>query len=948
MAKRLFSSATDEYGNLWDIEIHDADFSGAPIEFETKPPGVVIDYQGQSQNRLNPILTSKATVTVYINSDDQQDFLNDLPDAKEGRFTLKIDKSGSFHWAGVILTDTAREENMPRPFELQLTATDGLGALKTVDYVPTGGVNVAAWETFLQHLLNALQLLPTANFWGASDNFITTSVNWYEQRMDTGSTAEPLANSRIHHRVFTKIGDDGEEKYKSAFFVLKEIAKNWNARLYLDAGVWRFEQYGQRINLSGDFKEKRFDKSANFLGFTNAANYDVTIDQTSQKAFLRGRHHEWFPPLRLARTLYKHESGANFMDGVQLDHTTEGNEFNLGEFNYANGTAKLVFSCSIRFFADFALLPDDPAFVVHWRMKFKIGDKWLKREHINQDQLPQTITLTPNPTYTPLTWENSESYVHFFSGVMYPQQASTMVITPGAFTTPFLPETGDLLVSFELVAVYSVWNEPANPSTPIAGEDITNLADVTYWLDGLDLRITEAGEDFNDNERTYTVNNPLTGAGDNTEIFDDVMIFGDGPKDTTFSRIQIFDNTGGAWINSEFWDLGTVGGDWRKFQELRIWEILIGQLKAVKRTYGTGFFDSIAATRFNDGEFFYILGGAQFMAGQSEHDGEWWAVRVYDETTPIEPADVAVQFPQQPINDPPTPPNNNPLVAISDAVTTQTIPAGPVGQIPISIAANGFQVVAGQSITVVNPFSGYSQSFTVNNDTIAGDTVISVNGNAGQPFPPGSPVIVSNNPSNQQNTPGLNTLFEVEYTGADPDLCGEDCPGIAEACKIYDKETAGDGSTNGNGFILDDTGLRFFEPDNLNPTFFLRASDGLNIPTKKHPLEWFIAFGPNTPITTGLSSNVLFVVPPQFAGLKMEQIGIALNSLGTGAGSTTIELQKDAVTEATIDITAQTNKREIYTFTEIALSGNECFTINVTAVEATPPEGLVVYFYLNT
>lgn len=949
MGKRLHTQATDEFGNIWVVEIHDSDFSGSSIEFDTSRPGISIDYQGQSQGVFNPIIPSRATVGLFVNSDDHQDFLDDLPEAVEGRFTLYVTKNANFHWAGVIITDAARVENMPRPFLFTINAIDGLGTLKTVDYIPTDGVNTAAWETFLQHVLNALTNIPTIDFWGPSDTFLTTSVNWYEQRMASGAGDEPLANARIHHRVFTKIGDDGEEKYTNTFDVLKEIAKNWNARIYLDSGTWRFEQYGQRRNLSGDFTEKQFDKTGGSLGFTNSANYDKTIDQTSQQAFLRGRHHEWFPAIRVARSTYIHESGANFMDGVQLDWTTEATEYNLGEFNYANGSAKLVFTTNIRYFADFALLPDDPAFVVHWKMKFKIGDKWLKREHVQQNQLPQTITLNPNPTYTPLTWEDSESYVHFFSYVNYPAQASTMVNLPAAFTTPFLPETGDLLVSFELVAVYSVWNEPANPNDPITGEDITNLADVSYWLDLLDLRITEAGEDFNDNERIYQVDNPVANGDQYTEIFNDTMIFGDGPKDTTFSRIQILDDSQGVWINSEFWDLGTVGGPWKLFQELRLWEIMTFRLNAIKRTYGQGYWDGLAKSRFNDGEFYYILGGGRVDAGQSQISGEWWAVRVYDEiTNPIDPALEIIQFPVSPPVGPPTAPPTNFLAPISDAVTTVTIPAGPVSQIPISVAANGFSVQAGDTVTVVNPNSGFQMSIPITTDSVAGDTFISVSGDAGQSFPPGSPVIVTNNPTNQQTTNGVvNTLFEVEQTGADPSVCGDDCPAIGEVCSIYDKTTAGDGTTDGSGFILDQNGLRFYEPENTAPTIYLRSSDGFIVPTNKHPLEHFLAIGPSSNWAAGDLETVLFVVDDTFDQFKMDQIGLAVNTLGSGGGTSTVEIKRNAATVATIDLTGSTAKRDVYTFTEITLAENDVVTISIGSIQATPPTGLVVYLYIH-
>lgn len=930
MGKRFHTYYPDEHGHDYDVEIHDTEFSGTSYEFDTAAPGPRISYNAQGQERFSGIMTSKITIPVEIKADTPnggtstvQGLVDDLKQSKEGRFFVKVLKDSAFFGVYVVQTEQAKEENMSFPYTFSLTATDGLARLKDTDYVPSG-ISQLGFESVLDHLINCLENSGVLDFYSTGQVFLTTTVNWIESNHDHSNGFEVLANTRFQHKVFTKQDQDGEYSYTKIFNVLKELANDWDARLYYTDGQFRFEQYNERRGVLPDFKEVRYDKEGTYIDFTLAADYDVTSDQTSGQAFLRGRTHEYYPALKEVCTTYKHESGTNHLDGYNIQSGSGG--VNLGEFNYNNGDAKLSFAAHIRYTHSTTEDPT-PAMVVWFRFRISVGGYYLKRTW-NQPALPSA------PSYTETEWVNEVAYYEILSPVH--SQENYEFGFDVAFETPTFQESGDLIFKLETFALLqsslASLLQPIIPGT------------VSWWLDNPSLAILDDGENFNDNERIYCVTNITTGGDENTAILDDVMLIGDGPKANTINRLQV-KNAAGTWVNSGSWTRGPSGTG-RLFQNLRLWERIIGQLKPVKQTLATAYLDMTARSRVADGEFQYLFASGTWTMATGHWAGEWWAIRADDTEAQVEPVDIPWTPPINPGGPPVVVPPVTFGYVLSDATTHGPIPAGPVTQIPIEVPTNGFQVYEGQSISVVDQITGYSMSVQVVQDSVAGDSVLYVSGTSGGQISSGSPIFVTNNPANTQNQPQtIDTIFITEQTGSDPESCGDQCPAIMDFCSLYTLPTTGDGSSDGYGYLIDATGFRLFEPGSADPTFFLRSADGVNVPTKKHHTELLQIVDAWTSWTTGVKGS-FFVVPQRYDGLKVEKIGLGVSAAGS-SGTSTLVIRKNGATAATVTVD-QTERLKEYNFTEFTLAEFDNLDFNITGLSGTAPQGLIIYLFLNS
>ena len=149
------SNKYNDSGDVYTINVHDADYSGSIVPFVEGEDGFTLRYDADDSDRYAAIIASSVRVTMEINSAALQSFVNDLVSAPEQRFSLEILKNGSLWWVGYILTDLVVEEDMFFPYRFQIQATDGIGKLKDVTYdgfVPEDEYSVK--ETVKDHLLN--------------------------------------------------------------------------------------------------------------------------------------------------------------------------------------------------------------------------------------------------------------------------------------------------------------------------------------------------------------------------------------------------------------------------------------------------------------------------------------------------------------------------------------------------------------------------------------------------------------------------------------------------------------------------------------------------------------------------------------------------------------------------------------------------------------------------
>lgn len=236
---RLFGQFKDERGTQWKVNVHDADFTGSPTEIVLASDGFILQYQGDNESRMQPIIGSALSFGVQVQSSAVEGILGLIETSEEGRFTCSVvkDPEGSalLFWSGIIMPDQVVKQDEYYPILIQIRAVDDLGNLRNVKY-KSGEVGYGGEATLAQHLnqcvlkLRHIQNIPWGDplVWWAN-NFTATGIN---------PLADQFSRVGVHHAAFYARDEDGEAQFESAFDVLKAICMAMNCRMFQHEGAF--------------------------------------------------------------------------------------------------------------------------------------------------------------------------------------------------------------------------------------------------------------------------------------------------------------------------------------------------------------------------------------------------------------------------------------------------------------------------------------------------------------------------------------------------------------------------------------------------------------------------------------------------------------------------------------------------------------------------------------
>ena len=313
MAARFQTTVYNEKGRKIVVTIKDKVFSGMTYDFDTI--GLQLQYDSESsqgQERFTPIIGSRCSLSLLINNNDLQTLLLDIGLAVEGRFTMELtayeddNTTVSFKWYGYIVTDLVEFEDIPLSigYQAQISAIDGLGWLKTLDYKSAVGP-YNGQDTVVQHILNCLNQLDFVqeNLVANSLPVLHTIFNWHENTTAYSANSDYSLLTVIQHRAFYHKDTKSNYNYQSCYDVLKKICQTFGARLIFSGNQYWFIQVNEYSRTPAT--KRYFKYSA--LGVQSAGTFtaDLTISniQTnlpgSDLMRLSGGKWTYYPSLKM-------------------------------------------------------------------------------------------------------------------------------------------------------------------------------------------------------------------------------------------------------------------------------------------------------------------------------------------------------------------------------------------------------------------------------------------------------------------------------------------------------------------------------------------------------------------------------------------------------------------------------------------------------------------------
>lgn len=615
MAIRLqggFTSRKEE--SVYVFNIHDSSYSGTVIPFDLAADGIVEEYNPEDKGRNQAILTSSMEVTMLVTS-DVETFKDDVVNAAEGRFILEVLKDGNKYWYGYILADQFTLQDVPNSIgrRLKIRATDGISRLKKIDY-NNAGTAYTGKATFMSHLFNVLGNISLQSFYGSTEDYLTTYVDWWDQNHTYAATSDPFTLTRFDHRALVSIDGSGEAVYSNAYDVLEQLVKAWHCKFFFSEGTYKLVQVNSYETNGATKVLKVYDKnqgvtttSTSDLGIWNKSTGDLSKFQDgTYDCYHNEGNFKYYPALRETQVEYEHFATENLIPGeTWTQNTSQTATYNDIDFN--NGEAQLIFNALLETKVTFADPTTFQIIAFLFQIQIRVGSYYLRRNYtFNNGKY----------IYQSAEWTTTPSSVFFFSEYM--NTVDTHKYKPvDVPPSPPMPEGGQLDVTIIRFGAFNT-----------NGQQVTSGFTAEYSFTNVSVQIFVEGN-IQDQTNIKVYNATNDDGSTNSEKITVPLLFGDGPSLNALGAMEIYD--GSNWVASTGWRVGN-SGSYVEFGQLLANEILSGQKFATERYLGTVTGDYIAHGRLRRFAGVtitnYVFVGGRHNLHKDRWTGEWYIADV--------------------------------------------------------------------------------------------------------------------------------------------------------------------------------------------------------------------------------------------------------------------------------------------------------------------------------
>jgi len=367
MGVRYQTTVYNEKRRKITVSIKDSNYTGSVGTFDTLSLGIQYDSESQQgAERFTPIIGSRCSLSLLINSNDLQTLLLDIGLAIEGRFTIHLtayeddNTTVSFYWYGYIVTDLVEFEDIPLVigYQAQISAIDGLGWLKTLDYKSAVGP-YNGQDTVVQHILNCLNQLDFVQSELVANSLpvLHTVFNWNENTTAYSSANDYALLTVIQHRAFYHKDTKNNYIYQSCYDVLKKICQTFGARLIFSGNQYWFVQVNEYARNPKAHRYFKYSALGVQASGTFTANFTLSNIQsnlpTSDLLRLSGGKWTYYPALKNVVVRYNHFAKQNLLAGVEYNYATNATPITTitPTLDSTNADARLSYTGILGFYA---------------------------------------------------------------------------------------------------------------------------------------------------------------------------------------------------------------------------------------------------------------------------------------------------------------------------------------------------------------------------------------------------------------------------------------------------------------------------------------------------------------------------------------------------------------------------------------------------------------------
>lgn len=447
MATKYFSIFGDIEGNQWRINIIDDQYGGSsPFEFIVGR-GFSLSYKGDVNDPFQAVIPSSVTFSFLIENSNHEWLFDQLASSEEGRFTIQIiDPDEQVFWNGTIIADQITIDDLAYPQRAEISATDDLGVLRDIPF-KSGSIGYGGRAALNSHLWQAFSKV---RWWGNAD-YNADMIRWANNIAAAeiiSSAIDQISNLSLHHQVWYDIEDGSVVGFASAYEVLEDLAKAFNARIFQHQGVFHFVPvgiYSEFTTGSGEADFFSVDGYGNVSGTPEAM--DLEVSDGSDIVRLRGNSLSYLPPFRRVQKKWNSRGDLVSIFARQFLHPE--NEFQSefiavddGGAYYAQGDEiKIGYVAKFAPELDASVVPEAVPFL---KLRIKVGTLYCTN---SISQVGATFEISAG------SWGSSSGYYYApLRFVYYPfvnlsvnQQINGLYTFTNEITLPPLPSDQDTL-----------------------------------------------------------------------------------------------------------------------------------------------------------------------------------------------------------------------------------------------------------------------------------------------------------------------------------------------------------------------------------------------------------------------------------------------------------------------------------------------------------------------
>lgn len=310
MGAKYICNYKDFFDQQCRIEITPvAGWSADPILIKGQSKSAcIISHDASDDPYENPIVNSKASIGII---QEGQINILELQEAGDRDFIVSFYFLGQLKWMGFLIPDGVQQLFESTPFELNLVATDGLMLLENVDYSHDNLQGGRCAINYFRRILFA-----------TSNLGLNLPLQWVSSLTNNEFPLE--ADGLSGSVTWSPRGEgftDYNGNYKSCLYILTELARAAQCRLFQSDGFWKLE----RINdvVSGSFVRKQISGLSGFSITTSSVNVLKTIAGKDHNPDYSVVEHDHMltvlPPLKKVITTYEHEQRQNILPNGNMD-----------------------------------------------------------------------------------------------------------------------------------------------------------------------------------------------------------------------------------------------------------------------------------------------------------------------------------------------------------------------------------------------------------------------------------------------------------------------------------------------------------------------------------------------------------------------------------------------------------------------------------------------------